>query len=271
MLTGTNFLGNPSTLKECEARRRVRDRTWVRHRLRHARECRDLSPEAQDFLSLMLRHDRHQRPTAREALRHPFLASTDTVGLYPPEVVRRAKDCLEDFPSSCRAFTSEPVLVRGVLLVMAHFSAYCFDETRPQRLAFAIADANSDGELSIEALESYYLQSTGSVPDGLEEAFRELDLDDDGYISYTEFLSATLPRSVRSNQALLRELFKGIDRNNDGYIDAQDLAEIFLRGGSDTDGACRAALLEVVGPRSPMPRLGWQELLELIQRTPPRQ
>ncbi|CAK0828210.1 unnamed protein product [Prorocentrum cordatum] len=154
MLTGTNFLGDPGALGDSEARRRVRDRAWVRQRLREARECRELSPEAQDFLSLLLRHDRHRRPTAREALGHPFLASTDPLGLYPPEVVRRAEESAwrtsrgpagSSRPSPC---WSAGLFCSSVLAV-AHFSAYCFPQTRPQRLAFALADAGSDGELSI--------------------------------------------------------------------------------------------------------------------------
>ena len=43
----------------------------MRNRLRVLRD-RGLSPQAIELVSSMMRHDRHTRPTVREALQHPF-------------------------------------------------------------------------------------------------------------------------------------------------------------------------------------------------------
>lgn len=263
MLTGQPFL--PLGASREEQRRLVKDRAWVRQRLRWAFQ-QGLPPQAHDLLVSMLRHDRHERPTVREALWHPFLKAFVWQDQYPKEIVNRAHEVLRTFPDDCRSFASHPVLKRAVLLVMAHIVAYSFNDTRPQRVAFLIVDKNSSGELSVEAVENYYEREYGDVPPHLQEAISGVDVDGDGYITFVEFLSATLPRSVRCNQQILRRVFDIIDRDGDGFITARDLAAAFRQGRLD-DGVCQAALAEACAGNRRNHRISWEEFRALLMDT----
>lgn len=242
MLTGEPLL--PALKKESAIRRLVKDRAWIRQRLRAAASC-GISEEAEDLLRLMLQHDRHRRPTVREALSHPFLNLKDDD--LPPAFKKEAQQVLERLVEDFRTFGAEPVLKRAALLLMAHVGAYNFEETRPHRSAFSMLDRNADGELSIEALESHYLHAGMPVPEDLETAFGSVDVNDDGYISYVEFLSATLPECVRRKENLCRVVFNILDRDADGFITIRDLATAF-RHGEDKEGVCIETLAEVCGP-----------------------
>jgi len=272
MLTGSTLVPEAS---EEDIERWVHDRSWIRQRLRWARSL-GVSDPAMDILSSMLRHNRHQRPTAREALWHPFLARASSAwsgaggagagavaqpagssggpgasaatapaaGDASAGEAAAAQEVLGRLLDDFRAFAAEPVLKRASLLLVAHFVAYSCEESRPQRLAFTMLDRSADGELSFEALEKYYFASRGRVPEDLEAVFSGVDVDDDGCIHYVEFLSATLPASVKFSEGLIRRVFDHLDRNRDGHLDARDLAEAF-RHGRDPDRVCVEALAQV--------------------------
>mmetsp|Transcript_95399 Transcript_95399/g.270034 ORF Transcript_95399/g.270034 Transcript_95399/m.270034 type:complete len:583 (-) Transcript_95399:63-1811(-) len=257
MLTGCSFA--PQGTGEGEVKRYVRDRFWIKQRVRWACKEFGLSPDAQDLLTRMLRHDRHQRPTVREALMHPFLRVPGSHG--PPAVEDpQAQDVLATLSERICAFAAEPLLVRAALLLMAHIRGYQMEAMRPQRLAFAALDIDEVGELSIEAVEQHYLQSGGDR-EGLEAAFDGVDINDNGYINYLEFLAATLPHSLRSQELLCRTVFDMLDPSLDGYIDADDLSRTFGHG-SDAQGICSDALAEICGPEC---LLSWEHFLRLMR------
>lgn len=112
----------------------------------------------------------------------------------------------------------------------------------------------------MEVLEAFYDDRRMPIPEALEQAFSGVDVDDDGYITYIEFLSATLPRSIRCDENFCRRVFEMVDRNGDGFIDASDLSQAFMAG-EDHRGVCRESLAEV----SQSERISWEQFLKLMQ------
>ncbi|CAK9023983.1 Calcium-dependent protein kinase 32 [Durusdinium trenchii] len=268
MLTGEQFF--PSWLEDDEIKPLARDRKWVRSRLRVLREL-DLSKDAIDLLTSMMSHDRHKRPTVREALHHPFFqrysekAAAEALRQQNParyrELDRQTEEVLDHLVDYFIAFASEPVIVRAALLLMAHVGAYSFNATKAQRSAFTKLDRTSSGGLCMEELEAFYDDRKMPIPEVLEDAFSGIDVDDDGYITYIEFLSATLPNKIRCNETFCRRVFELMDRNDDGYIDASDLSQA-LMAGNDHRGVCRESLAEVSQQEE---RISWQQFLTLMR------
>merc|ERR1719401_2397841 len=100
----------------------VKVRAEVRNRIQKASEKYGLSSDAQDLLAIMLQHDRHGRPTVREALNHPFnRASYEREGSSTRHVEPHVQDAIEilrNLPETARALGKESMLKRVARLVM---------------------------------------------------------------------------------------------------------------------------------------------------------
>jgi len=261
MMTGQPFLPDvpPSILK-----REIKSRALLKQRLRTAAECFNFSPQAQALLAEMLQHDRHARPTVREALNHPFnLASYDNERVHPQRTHNpRFKEALavrERMMGVVRAVSQEPVLKRVARLAMAHASDNCVEELAPERLVFRMLDRYGYGELSMTVLENDFRFRGATVPDDLDLIFEAMDLNRDGYISYVAFLAIMLPFSLRSNENLCRVAFSIFDRDKDGFIDSSDLAAVF--GHKHDSETCKTIIAEVCPEDG---RLSWKRFVQLM-------
>lgn len=91
---------------------------------------------------------------------------------------------------------------------------------------FKIFDTNNDGKISFEELNFHFRNfSNGSNTDfdnfDLEEAFKKIDFNKNGYIEYSEFLVAVLKNIYTPNN--LQEVFQLFDTENKGKISTNDL------------------------------------------------
>mmetsp|Transcript_69149 Transcript_69149/g.195180 ORF Transcript_69149/g.195180 Transcript_69149/m.195180 type:complete len:1001 (+) Transcript_69149:435-3437(+) len=256
MLTGEPALPEsalvPGTMKS-EAR--VAD--LIRRRLKYASTTFKLSETAQDLLQLMLSHDRHGRPTVREALKHPFCnLSYENESRLHQRIhdlhFQEASTILRNLPDEFRAITEEPMLKRVARLAMAHVG-----EVFPaQHLAFRMLDWHGYGELSVAVLEKDIQQRGVEIPADFDQLFETIDLLREGYISYLCFLSVTLPPEARHNETLCHVTFRILDRNEDGYIDISDLTAVF-----GNEQVCLGILQEVSFEN----RLSFSDFLQMMR------
>jgi calcium-dependent protein kinase len=81
-------------------------------------------------------------------------------------------------------------------------------------------DINKDGEISYEELHSAYRKIYGPEADLIvEKIFTNLDLDNSGKITFSEFITFATEITANFSQEQLREAFKLFDSDNDGLID----------------------------------------------------
>merc|ERR1740138_638079 len=90
-----------------------------------------------------------------------------------------------------------------------------------------------------------------TIPPNLDEAFCCVNLSRTGYVTYGNFLAATLPHSLRCKEDLCRRVFSLLDQNHDGFIDQDDLAATFLSKEKQRNPIflklCRQAIIELPG------------------------
>jgi len=254
MITGEPALPDlaPATMK-CESK--LAD--LLKRRMRYATSTFNLSAKAQDLLGLMLKHDRHARPTVREALKHPFCnmsyENEHTSPHWIPDAnFREAQRILKCLPETFRGIAEEPMLKRVARIAMAHVG----EAGAAEHLAFRMLDWYGYGELSVSVIESTLKAREVEIPDDLDQLFEAIDLLREGYISYLTFLSVTLPLESRRNENLCRIVFRILDRDRDGFIDTQDLTSVF-----GNEHVCRGILNEV----SFEARLSLQGFLQMMQ------
>jgi len=263
MATRSNMV--PSAVPNSSVGSLVCDQKWVNGK----RDQVKSSGASDNYISLiqqMLRIDRHMRITAKTALSHPYIVQTYKEDDAPSEESANALQVIRTMVTMFLNFASETVFVRAVLLVMVHIAGYITAETRAHRRAYAVLDRMGVGEISEEAIEAAFAEHGLEVPGNLHEAFSAVALHD-GYITYSDFLAATLPRALRCREDLCQRVFSLLDRNGDGVIDSDDLESIFLsrdeQGSRSYTRLCRNAMEEAAGT-SHAPKLKFDGFLQLV-------
>ena len=124
-------------------------------------------------------------------------------------------------------------------------------ETKEFVEMFKSLDENSDGVLSIDEIKKGVEQSKfGTKGDNIVKIFEEMDIDKNGLINYTEFISALMDyEKIKENQIL--ECFNSYDADDSGKIsfkefcdmikpeteeEKQELKELYNQFDTDGDG-----------------------------------
>ena len=88
-------------------------------------------------------------------------------------------------------------------------------------------DLNNDGEISYEELLYAYRTIYGPEADLIvENIFSNIDLDQSGTISFSEFITFATQITNNFSQEQLKEAFRLFDADNDGLIDRKEINEI---------------------------------------------
>lgn len=99
---------------------------------------------------------------------------------------------------------------------------------------FQALDKNGDGHLSKEELLEGYELHFG-IPineEEVENMMKNVDIDGNGFIDYTEFVMATMnEKNMVSNERLM-QAFKMFDKDGSGTITADEIREVL---GFDSD------------------------------------
>lgn len=264
MATRKNFV--PSSTQKSAVSELVRRQTWIKGKYDQVKKSFGVSDNFMSLLVQMLRIDRHMRITAADALAHPYIVHTYKKDDARSEEMEKAVLVLQSMVTMFESFGAETVFVRAVLLVLVHLVAYSSDETRANRRAYAMLDRMGVSEISEEAIEAGFANYGLEVPENLHEAFSAVALHD-GYITYSDFLAATLPQTLRCREDLCLRAFTLLDRNRDGVIGSDDLESIFLsrdeQSSEDFQTLIGEAMQEAAGT-SENPNLNFEDFLKLV-------
>jgi len=149
---------------------------------------KDFSKECRELLGLLLRQRPGHRPTAAQALQHPWAAAAAQATVQLPELL------VNRFSPAVHAYASAPVLRRIALLAVAR-EVQDTDASSLRRL-MQILTLRCEGDITRAALESLG-RSEGSsalstVANSLANYFEAVDGKRSGAIFWTELLAAGL-------------------------------------------------------------------------------
>ena len=91
---------------------------------------------------------------------------------------------------------------------------------------FQEIDNNNDGKLTLEEIKLAASKNKGINLELIEEIFKSIDTDGSGSIEYTEFISASLDKSLYLQKEKLREAFNLFDVDHSGKISNAEIAKI---------------------------------------------
>lgn len=181
------------------------------------KQWQGVSEEAKCFIEKLVAKDPSVRYTAEQAL------NDEWIQMRTP----RAKEASlgQNFMENLKSFQEQNLLKKAALNIIAGLIED--DQIKPLRDVFTSLDHNKDGNLSLNEL-SDGLAKAGleQAPEDVEQLLQGADTDGSGGIDYTEFLAATMGRSLYLKELHCRAAFGMFDCNRDGKISSEELGTV---------------------------------------------
>ena len=181
-----------------------------------------ISDDAKDFVCNLLLLDPMTRFTAAQALGHCWLHNKFNLNDRRPtnEIMNGVKENLLSFK-----YTSD--LKKVALNVIAHKSST--EDIFFLREAFDQYDKSNDGIITFDEFKAVLSSGRMSEKD-LADIFSSIDVNQNGYIVYTEFLAATLGVKGYIEEERIAEAFERLDTDDNGLISKENLARMLGEG-----------------------------------------
>jgi len=174
----------------------------------------NISSEAKNFVSSLIKVDPDERLTAKQAQEHGWLHQDLHVAKNKPK-----EETMVQIYQKLENFAEVNEFQRFALMVLAHKSST--DEILELRKAFNQFDKERNGIISLSefraAMEKSNEVSHSYTQDQMDEIFHNIK-GKEGLIQYSGFLAATLEVHGRIVEERLAEAFDRIDSDDSGFI-----------------------------------------------------
>ena len=221
-----------------------KDENSIRAKILHSKPCfsakdfKNVSTEAINYLKQLLTYEADKRPSAEEALQNVWLINESDNG----EV-----ELNKDIIANLSRFRTTLGLQKVTLSFLAN-QISVNEEIRGLKDEFEKFDVNKDGEISkeelIQCLEVNYPYQ--EAVNRANQIFSEIDFNNDGSINFSEFLTANFKKEKLLSDDALEKTFKLFDLDGNGFITIDELKE--------------SMPIEITS------KSGWEELIEEVDK-----
>lgn len=185
------------------------------------------SPAAREFCKALLHPDPQLRWSCKKALGSPWLELQES-SEEPGGVTRRNTESMVDFASSS-------LFERACcLLIATRLSSL---ELHEMSQTFKALDQNCEGRISTSVLQEALLSQLSFTERAycalfsnarLDAVAKQVDLDGDGYVEFSEFVAASIFSQLNSSD-ICRHAFDAFDLNGKGTIRFAEVAMCFAK------------------------------------------
>lgn len=176
-----------------------------------------LSDPLKDFILTLLNKEPNQRPTAKEALQHPWVSGKTK--LSDEAVGREVLSFLSQFKNESR-------LKKALADVVIHYAPK--KDIEKLEKMFRSVDNDGDGEVTVDELAKV-LEAMGYYSqDAKQQAahiMQQCDDNGDGKLSFKEFTHVHASMQLSSDDMLIHTCFSVMDENGDGSISVTELQD----------------------------------------------
>ncbi|CAJ1428643.1 unnamed protein product [Effrenium voratum] len=199
------------------------DHTRLMHRIATQEPMHLLDDKGRQLVELLLVKDPAQRATAQDALQAAWLR---------PKAVRDREQgfalSMKDKKWLFRSLSSFGELSKfdkAVLLMASHLRQP--ELSRRSSDVFVSTDTDQSGFLNAEELKGA-LEAMGVEADAksAEDTWRGLDTSEDGRVSHSEWLSATMHPDELASETCIKELFAWLDFDGDGHVSLSEIRRL---------------------------------------------
>jgi calcium-dependent protein kinase len=195
-----------------------------------------VSPTCKDFLSKLLNKNPRSRPSAQEALSHPWLSLCDDA------VDKRLISCtLKRMQTNSSSSKLKEVFTTFIISQISKSSSY----KKFEQIFFAI-DVDKNGVISYEELVKQFSleMSRDQAEEKAAKMLSLVDNDGNGEIEFTEFLRAAVDHDTLLNKENLRKAFCYFDKDGSNAIEKHELVEWLSAGGMIPDDIVQELMQE---------------------------
>ena len=194
------------------------------------RSWKSVSHEAKDLIVKMLAKDVTRRLTAKEAWGHPWVQNL-VLGLAKPvSLSTNIMKNLQNFQKTSRLQKATLAYIASTMLSNK--------EINELRDAFLVLDTDADGHLTELELRRGFEGLSMSAAGFAEDILKACDIDLNGMIDYTEFLTASTEWQHHLSHDLLENVFAVYDKDASGTISVSEIRE-FLGNACDEESLAK--------------------------------
>jgi calcium-dependent protein kinase len=179
-----------------------------------------ISQEAKNFVTWLLTRDPKKRPTALEAMNHPWLKSM--LGKYSEDSTTSEIDV--DVLHNIRVFSRQNAMRRAALGLIALSMGSA--EVAQVEEEFRKLDKNRIGTITMEELTGVLKRQLHMSEAEAKLIFNRCDQTGDHEVHYSEFVAAALQAKLLMNEKYIKEAFQKFDVDNTGLISEEDLRRV---------------------------------------------
>ena len=190
-----------------------------------------LSPICLDLLKKLLTIDPTQRISAQEALEHKWFKDQESKQLFNNIKDQKA---IKKLIHNLKTYKRNSIIQEVALAYLVHNFPQMKEVITANKL-FNQLDTNGDGKINkndlLKGLKNKIESKT--LEKDVDRIYRNIDMDNNGFIEYEEFVRAAASKEKFVEDHLLRFAFRYFDKNNSGEISRNELEAIFKQGIAD--------------------------------------
>lgn len=167
------------------------------------KEWGKISQEAKDLLSRVLSKDPELRMTSKQAFHHSWIQNYNQNSDLELQLSNDSLTKLAQFKSN--------ITIKHAALeyISSHYCAQ--KDLKKLQKAFKAMDRNGDGKLSREELAQIYNNANLTRRIDIQQMINEIDADFNGFVDYSEFITATIDWEKELSKKKLEATFRTFD------------------------------------------------------------
>ena len=186
-----------------------------------------ISQKAKDLIKQMLELNPLKRISASECLKSPFFEILDTNDNIP--------DILPSVITNIYKLNAREKIQQATIGFIVH-NIQQTEQVEKLKNIFEFLDINKDGELTHNEIKEAILKifpGDYMTEEKINYIIDKMDENNDGVISYEEFLRVTIDENILLEKNNLKFAFDKFDLNKDGKLSKEELLNILDKGASD--------------------------------------
>ena len=190
-----------------------------------------LSKNSIDLIKRLLTMDPEQRISAEQALNHPWFKEFKSQEIYNRI---NDTDTMKTLVENLKKYKRTSIIQETALAYLVHHFPQIKDVVNSCKL-FNQIDKSGDGKITkaelLRGLSERYKSDT--LEADVEEIYKNLDMDNNGYIGYEEFVRAAVSKEYFVRDNVLRFAFRYFDKDGSGEITFDEIEALFSQSISD--------------------------------------